>query len=57
MYEGQFYPDFFVETAFRAAFDDWRGRGRLVALTEEFEDWTAYCRSLAEARGLDLYHG
>lgn len=32
----------------------WRGKGSYAALTQEFRDWTAYCRSLADARGITL---
>jgi hypothetical protein len=32
----------------------WRGKGSMAALTQEYRDWTSYCLSLAGARGLDL---
>ena len=32
----------------------WRGKGARVALTQEYRDWTSYCRSLAGSRGLNL---
>lgn len=34
--------------------DQWREKGRMVAFTEEFHDWTKYCGSLARHKGLKL---
>ncbi|MDA8747362.1 hypothetical protein N9M66_04035 [Litoreibacter sp.] len=34
--------------------DMWREKGRMVAFTEEFKDWTDYCGSLARHKGLKL---
>ena len=55
--EGHVYPDFFVESTFRSAFEDWLTEGDATVLSEEFRDWNQYCQSLADARGLDLAQG
>ncbi len=32
----------------------WRDKGRMVAFTQEFRDWTEYCGSLARHKGLKI---
>ncbi|WP_371227770.1 hypothetical protein [Roseovarius sp. 2305UL8-3] len=33
---------------------DWEAKGKAVFLTEEFRDWTKYCRSFAKHVGVDV---
>ena len=44
----------YAQTHADAKRDDWVSKGRLVVLSEDFRDWTAYCRKLARAKGIDL---
>jgi len=52
--EGAQYPEFLVRNYRQEAYDDWTGRGMFSVMSEDFRDWTAYCRSFAEARGLQF---
>ncbi|MEM9582652.1 MAG: hypothetical protein AAGA08_06015 [Pseudomonadota bacterium] len=35
-----------------ATAQDWRDRGMMVAFSQDFRDWTSYCRALAKHRGI-----
>ena len=52
--EGRGQPAEFVGLHQSSSYDDWRGRGKLAVLSQDFRDWVAYCGSLAKARGLDV---
>ncbi|QPZ92176.1 hypothetical protein [Thioclava electrotropha] len=36
----------------RESFDDWRGRGKMAAFSQDFRDWASYCRKLGKAKGI-----
>ncbi|KEO55954.1 hypothetical protein [Thioclava pacifica] len=52
--EGQADPAGHVARYQRESYDDWRGRGKLAAFSEDFRDWTKYCSSLAKSKGLRI---
>lgn len=50
--EGRDDPAGWVAIHQRASFDDWRGRGKMAAFSQDFRDWAGYCRSLGKAKGI-----
>ena len=52
--EGRPDPAGYVAGYQRASYDDWRGRGKVATLSQDFRDWTSYCRALAKARDIKV---
>jgi hypothetical protein len=52
--EGQGDPAGWVRQHRDAMRADWLARGELAAFSQDFRDWTAYCRALAADHGIEL---
>ncbi|TNF15697.1 MAG: hypothetical protein EP320_03685 [Rhodobacteraceae bacterium] len=52
--EGHIDPAGYVARYQRESYEDWRGRGKLSAFSEDFRDWAKYCNSLAKSKGLTI---
>jgi hypothetical protein len=52
--EGRRAPEAHVGSAYTAKCEEWSDRGRSWAFSEEFRDWTAYCRALGKRHDLDI---
>ena len=52
--EGHSNPAAYVQEKSSAKYDGWYSEGLRWFLTEDFRDWTAYCRSLGKNRGMAL---
>lgn len=53
--EGVADPAAYVATAQAAKYQEWTDRGAMAVFSEDMGDWFDYCRSFAEARGIDLH--
>ncbi|MEC7764001.1 MAG: hypothetical protein VX874_19010 [Pseudomonadota bacterium] len=52
--EGRGDGDKAVEATFTSTRDEWEAKGARAVFSQGFRDWTAYCRSFADDRGIDL---
>ncbi|PUB19199.1 hypothetical protein [Yoonia sediminilitoris] len=51
--EGVEKPQAYTADIFVAKRDEWIEKGGMAALTQDFKDWAAYCRSFGRDRGID----
>tara|TARA_R100000322_G_scaffold75912_9_gene47659 strand:+ start:50958 stop:51320 length:363 start_codon:yes stop_codon:yes gene_type:complete len=52
--EGVVDPEKTVHATYRVAKAEWEAKGMRIVFSQEFRDWTAYCRSFAADRGIEL---
>lgn len=52
--EGIAQPEKTTDATYRETRDTWERKGARVVFSQEFRDWTTYCRSFAENRGIEL---
>ena len=57
MREGCLDPQGYVDVTWGAKCAEWSGKGASYVFLQDFRDWTAYCRSLADHKGIRLPSG
>ncbi|WP_300031828.1 hypothetical protein [uncultured Roseobacter sp.] len=51
--EGRSDPRVWVSDLWRSKCNDWSEKGTAYVFSQDFRDWTAYCRALARHEGLE----
>jgi hypothetical protein len=55
--EGRADPPGYVDVTWGAKCEEWSGKGAAYAFSQDFRDWTSYCRALAGHKGIRLPPG
>ncbi|WP_375228288.1 hypothetical protein [Roseobacter sp. S98] len=55
--EGRAVAGAWVAETWRGKCNYWADKGALYVFTQDFRDWTSYCRALARHEGLDIDPG
>lgn len=52
--EGVEDPDKVVDATFTTTSDEWARKGARAVFSQDYRDWTAYCRSFAKDQGIEF---